>query len=81
MADLKAKLPQATAENVAVMDSGAARWITSQVVDQDGDGQPDKLLFKADFPPNEKKSFVIFAGVDRKALPTYDRLTKGDRAL
>ena len=63
LADLKAKLPGVTAENVAVMDSGAARWITSQVVDENGDGQPDKLLFQSDFLPKQKKSFVIFAGI------------------
>jgi rhamnogalacturonyl hydrolase YesR len=69
IADLKAKLPGVTAENVAVMDSAAARWITSQVVDANGDGQPERLLFQADFLPKQKKSFVIFAGIDRAKLP------------
>jgi unsaturated rhamnogalacturonyl hydrolase len=69
LAALKAKLPGVTAENVAVMDSGAARWITSQVLDENGDGQPDKLLFQSDFLPRQKKSFVIFAGIDRAKLP------------
>jgi unsaturated rhamnogalacturonyl hydrolase len=69
LAALKAKLPGVTAENVAVMDSGAAHWITSQVVDENGDGQPDKLLFQSDFLPRQKRSFVIFAGIDRAKLP------------
>ena len=69
IAVLKVKLPQVTADNVAVMDSAAARWITSQVVDENGDGRPDKLLFQSDFLPKEKKSFVMFAGIDRKKLP------------
>ncbi len=69
LAALKAKLPGVTAENVAVMDSGAARWITSQVLDENGDGQPDKLLFQSDFLPKQKKDFVIFAGLDRAKLP------------
>jgi hypothetical protein len=56
-------LPQVTAENVAVMDGAAARWITSQVVDANGDGQAEKLVFQSDFLPKQTKSFVIFAGV------------------
>jgi unsaturated rhamnogalacturonyl hydrolase len=71
--DLKAKLPGVTAENVAVMDGVAARWITSQAVDENGDGQPDKLLFQSDFLPKQKKSFVIFAGIDRAKLPAPPR--------
>jgi unsaturated rhamnogalacturonyl hydrolase len=63
ISNLKVKLPQATAENVAVMDGVAARWIASQVVDGNGDGHPDKLVFQSDFLPKQTKSFVIFAGV------------------
>ena len=69
LAALKAKLPGVTAENVAVMDGAAARWITSQAVDENGDGQPDTLLFQSDFLPKEKKSFVIFAQFNRTKLP------------
>ncbi|HLA85778.1 MAG TPA: glycoside hydrolase family 88 protein [Thermoguttaceae bacterium] len=69
MAELKAKLPGVTAENVAVMDGAAALWITSQTVDADGDGQAETLLFQADFLPKQKKEFTIFAGVDRTKLP------------
>jgi unsaturated rhamnogalacturonyl hydrolase len=63
IADLKAKLPRATAEDVAVMDGVAARWVSPQLVDGNGDGQPDKLVFQSDFLPKQTKSFVIFAGV------------------
>jgi len=66
---LKVKLPMVKAENVAVMDNAAARWITSQTVDQNGDGQPDKLLFQSDFLPKQQKNFTIFAGIDRAKLP------------
>jgi unsaturated rhamnogalacturonyl hydrolase len=69
IAVLKAKLPQVTAENVAVMDSGAARWITSQVVGASGDGKPERLIFQSDFLPKQTKSFVIFTGIDRATLP------------
>lgn len=37
------------------------RELASQVVDNDGDGKPDELLFLADFWPREKKSFRIEA--------------------
>ena len=68
LAEIRQKLPHATAENVAVMESDTARWITSQIVDGD-DGQPETLLFQTDFLPNEKKSFVIYAGIGRTKLP------------
>lgn len=69
IAALKAKLPQATAGNIAVMDSAAGRWITSQVLDESGAGRSDKLLFQSDFLPKQKKSVVVFAGIDRAKLP------------
>jgi len=69
METLKVKLPKVTAENVAVMDSCAGRWILSQVLDENGDGQGDKLIFQSDFLPKQKKSFVVYAGIDRSKLP------------
>jgi unsaturated rhamnogalacturonyl hydrolase len=63
IAEIRGKLPQVTAENVAVMDGVAARWIASRAVDADGDGQAEKLVFQSDFLPKQTKSFVIFAGV------------------
>jgi len=69
MEALKVKLPEVTADNVAVMDSSAARWILSQVLDENGDGQPDKLIFQSDFQPKQQKTFVVFSGVDRTKLP------------
>jgi unsaturated rhamnogalacturonyl hydrolase len=65
IADLKVKLPQVTAKNVAVMDGVAARWIAFKLVDANGDGQPEKLVFQVDFLPKQSKSFIVFAGVDR----------------
>ncbi|MBN2578142.1 MAG: DUF4861 family protein [Pirellulales bacterium] len=69
LADLQAKLPQVTAENVAVMSSDAARWITSQLTDADGDGRPETLLFQTDLLPDQKKEFTVFAGIDRTKIP------------
>jgi unsaturated rhamnogalacturonyl hydrolase len=63
MAGLQAKLPQVTAVNVAVMDSSAARWIPSHVVDAGEGGQRERLVFQSDFLPKQTKSFVIFVGV------------------
>jgi rhamnogalacturonyl hydrolase YesR len=60
--DLAAKLPDAKPENVAVMDASAGRWILSQVLE-------GKLLFQADFLPQQTKCFRLVAGVDRAQLP------------
>lgn len=60
--DLAAKLPDAQPESMAVLDGGAGRWITSQVLD-------GKLLFQADFLPQQTKNFRIIAGMDHAQLP------------
>jgi pectinesterase len=46
-----------TASRVRVVE--ATRELPSQVVDNDGDGTPDELIFLADFWPKEKKIFWI----------------------
>ncbi len=72
IADLMGQFPQVAAQSVAVMDEVAARWIASKLVDADGDGQPEKLVFQSDFLPKQSKSFVIFMGIDRAAQPALD---------
>lgn len=52
--------PSATPARVRVKGSMGSEMV-SQVVDNDGDGKPDELVFLADFWPKEKKSFVIEA--------------------
>lgn len=47
-------------DRIRVRDGG--RELPTQVVDNDGDGTPDELLFLADFWPMEKKSFHIYEG-------------------
>jgi len=37
------------------------REVLSQVIDNEGDGKPDELLFMADFWPREKKTFIVRA--------------------
>jgi rhamnogalacturonyl hydrolase YesR len=59
---IQAKLPDAKAENVAVLDAAAGRWLLSQVVE-------GKLLFQSDFLPKQTKAFRVIAGVDRAQLP------------
>jgi pectinesterase len=46
-----------TASRVRVVD--ATHELPSQVVDNDGDGRPDELIFLADFWPKEEKIFWI----------------------
>jgi len=67
--DVTSRLPGAKSDNVAVMDGVAGRWITSQVLDENGDGTPEKLLFQCDFLPRQTKEFRLIAGVDRALQP------------
>jgi pectinesterase len=57
-ADVRRILAAATPERVRVLDVNGAE-ITSQVVDNDGDGTLDELLFQGDFAPRETKRFAI----------------------
>jgi pectinesterase len=58
---LRAALPTVTRDRVRVVDPITAREITTQVVDANGDGQPEELLFQASFWPLEAKRFVVEA--------------------
>jgi hypothetical protein len=66
---LRRKLPGVTAENVAVMDGVAGRWLPSLALDSNRDGKPDQLAFQADFLPGQRNTFTVFSGVDRTKLP------------
>ena len=46
---LQAKLPGLDAKSVRVRDAGSGREIASQVLDSDGNGTPDALLFQGSF--------------------------------
>ena len=54
-------LPAATATRVRIVDPVTSREITTQVVDANGDGQPDELLFQTSLWPLEAKRFAIEA--------------------
>ena len=72
-ADVVAKLPAATPTKVLVMDPVSGREVISQVVDNDGDGTPDELIFQATFSPGEIKQFMLEADAP-KAKPAKIRV-------
>jgi pectinesterase len=70
-ATIRSQLPTAQPGQVRVIDAATRREIVSQVVDNDGDGQLDELIFQANFFPSEGRTFSIEEGkttaVDAKA--------------
>jgi pectinesterase len=66
---LRQALPAVAEDRVRVVDPVTAREITTQVVDDNGDGQPDELLFQTSLWPLESKRFAVEAG-RRTAVPT-----------
>ena len=71
--DVTAKLPQASPTKVRVVDPGTGAEVISQVVDNDGDGTMDELIFQSTFAPGEAKSFAIEA-VAAVAKPAKTRV-------
>ena len=59
ISELRSRLGVVEAGTVRVRDEGAGREIVSQVVDDDGDGTNDALIFQASFRPHETRWFVI----------------------
>ena len=57
--DLQAKLPGLAAGRVRVRDAGSGREIASQVLDSDGNGTPDALLFQGSFGAKDARRFTI----------------------
>jgi hypothetical protein len=70
LADALKVLPALKAANLIVQDATGAA-VLSQLVDSDGDGKPDELVFQADFQPNENKSFLLGEGT--RSLPSRDQ--------
>ena len=58
--ELVRRLPALTPTKVRVVDA-ERREIPSQVVDDDGDGSPDALIFQGAFAPKERRHFDIEA--------------------
>ena len=57
--DIKKALPALHPARVRVKDKRSGTELRSQVVDTDGDGCPDQLIFQSDFKPNETRAFVL----------------------
>src|SRR5436309_9331678 len=57
-ATVRAQLANVQPSTVRVTDALGTE-VVSQVVDNDGDGQMDELIFQADFSPGEGKRFSI----------------------
>ncbi|WP_435892587.1 glycoside hydrolase family 88 protein [Oceaniferula spumae] len=54
-------VPSLTTKNAAVRDAVTGYFLPTQVVDNNGDGKPDTLLFKASFSPKESRQFQLLA--------------------
>lgn len=67
---LKRKLPGATGSNLAVMDGLAGHWLVAQVLDKHSGGKPEKLLFRSDFLPPQRRALMVFSGVASAQLPS-----------
>ena len=68
-ATVKRALPDAAPGRVRVTDANGAERL-SQVVDNDGDGTMDELIFVADFRPMARETFTIAAAApNAKAAP------------
>ena len=65
-ADVRAKLSAASPTQIRVRDLASGREIVSQVVDNDGNGTMDELIFQSTFAPSEVKRFAIEAAAPAK---------------
>jgi hypothetical protein len=70
LSDALKVLPALKVANLIVQDATGGA-VLSQLVDSDGDGKPDELVFQADFQPSENKTFLIGEGT--RATPTRDQ--------
>src|SRR5678815_2402881 len=59
--DLRAALPAVQAQRVRVIEAATGREAVTQVLDANGDGQPDSLLFQSSFWPTESRAFFVEA--------------------
>jgi len=66
---LARNLPGAKEDTVAVMDGLAARWLPTQVSNRPGGRAPAKLLLQSDFLPLQKRTYLVFSGIDRVNFP------------
>lgn len=65
-AEVLRRVPGAAPQRVRVVDADGGE-VVSQVIDNDGDGAPDELLFQADLAPRAARSFVVEAAAPTRA--------------
>lgn len=68
-ATVQRHLPAATAQRVRVVDAATGAERLSQVLDLDGNGRPEELVFLADFWPSETREFRVEAAAPAAAKP------------
>ncbi len=61
-ADVRTHIPTARAGHCPRLDPAPGDEVVSQVVDNDGDGTMDELIFQATFAPGESKRFIVESG-------------------
>jgi hypothetical protein len=67
LAQLPAAVRQLSASSLRVRDAATNAVLVSQVLDENGDGKPDALLFQTDVAAKGTKTFVLAAGSE--AMP------------
>ncbi len=68
LARLPAAVRQLPPASLRVRDAATKQLLVSQLLDSDGDGQPEALLFQTDMPAQGTKTFTLAAGA--AAVPT-----------
>ena len=64
-------------EGVAVLDAATSRILDRQVLDENGDGIPDQLLFQSEFLPGETRTFRLLVGLSPEDQPAPALSTHG----
>lgn len=65
------------ADSIGVFDLSTKRFLVTQALDTDGDGQPDELLFQMSFAPGEKRDVWIMKRPDGIPAPQTDHVAYG----
>ncbi|TDN37556.1 DUF4861 domain-containing protein [Hymenobacter sp. UV11] len=76
LAQLPASVRQLAPASLRVHDAATKQVLVSQLLDNDGDGRPDALLFQTDVPAKGTKTFTLAAGteaVPSSAVTTFAR--------
>jgi hypothetical protein len=69
-----AKLAPAFELKKALVSDAGGRPVLSQLVDMNGDDEPDELVFQADFAPGEAKRFNVRLGQRQPAAPAEHKV-------